>query len=137
MAYCTQADILLFTSSNILKSLTDFENSGSINVVRVTAAIERADSFIDSYITNLPATASTAATTLIKHISIQLSLYFLYLNSVEGISDSRKTEFETIIKALGKIQKSGFTCDANGTSVILYTHNADDKIYTLDTLENF
>jgi phage gp36-like protein len=81
MAYCTQADITsLEMTEDELVQLTDDGNVGSVDPVKVTAAITKADAEINAYCQAQYTVPFSPAPDIVKGWSATLAAFNLYRN---------------------------------------------------------
>jgi len=74
MAYCTQNDIELAISEDVLTQLTDDENAGSVDSDIVAAAIATADSEIDGYCAVKYTVPFTTVPAIVKALSLEIAI---------------------------------------------------------------
>jgi len=106
MAYCTQSDIEKMLPEKQLIRLTDDENTGLINTVRLDEAIDSAAEEIDAYIgsrTKLP--VSGTAPPILGKFNTDIAIFNLYSRFSENIPETREDRYKNAIKTLEKISE--------------------------------
>lgn len=140
MPYSLKANLLTEISKDELIGLTDDENAGIINEVRVTAAIAKADGIIDSYCGQVETVPFTTVPDVIKQHSITIAIYFLY--SRRSVApEIRKENYKDAISHLKDISNGKASLppitedDVSGEPQTSRTE--DDKTFTKDKMGNY
>ena len=93
MAYSALSDLQKKIPAGEIIELTDDDNTGLVDQVKVDAAIEEADEQIDSYVGKVKTVPLSPVPGLIKNISVTLAVWYLHVR--RGISnDVRETQFK-------------------------------------------
>jgi phage gp36-like protein len=100
VSYTTLTDLRNRISDARLAQLTDFENTGSLDVGRVTDALAKASGIVDSYCSrySLP----LQATEQIKDLELTIAIYKLY-EGRQAVPDQIRKSFEDAIAFLKDI----------------------------------
>ena len=101
--YSTQSDIENRIGSNRLIQLTDLDGDGSADSVVVTAAIEKADAQIDSYLRTRYSLPMSAVPTVVRELSVDLAVYALHQTRRETMSDRDHESYEDAIEFLKNV----------------------------------
>jgi phage gp36-like protein len=104
MPYSIKSDIQKEISDQELIGLTDDEGTGVMNDGRITEAIAGADALIDSYCGAIAEVPFTTVPAIIKHYSITIAIYFLFLRRSQ-IPEARKKSYDDAIAHLKDISK--------------------------------
>ena len=142
MAYSTLTDIEKSLPQDIIIQLTDDTNSGLVDSSVVDEAIAWADDVIDNHVRGKYPVPLNPVPDIIKKISVDLSIYFLYNRRFEtDIPDGILTRFKNTMAMLDKIQKGQIllavdTTNKN-TSEIRVNKTSDDREFGADTWEKY
>jgi phage gp36-like protein len=142
MAYCTQADIELAISDDVLTQLTDDDNAGSADAEVVAQAIATADAEIDGYCAAKYAVPFATVPAIVKALSIEISVYYLYKR--RSVPEKIEKAYEKAIARLKDISRGLLTLGvdpppAASTSADSAECNktASDRIFTMDKMRGF
>lgn len=99
MAYCTVNDLLLKMSAKKILEFVDDNKIGNINDPEIIATIEeiiktKADSLIDLYCNEKYSVPFYPVPDIIKHLSIDISLYFIITRRYGAENELQSTEIE-------------------------------------------
>lgn len=137
--YSTQADILERIPEEALIQLTDDDNSGIVDADNVAAAIERADQEIDAYCGSRYSVPFATTPAVIKGLSIDLAIYFLYGRTQEEIPETRKDAQKNAVRLLEKINKGDISLGVDPAPAAPSGSGASfstgDRRFTRDTLK--
>ena len=106
MAYCTQSDIEKMLPEKQLIRLTDDENAGIVNTIRLDEAINSAAGEIDSWIggrTKLPISGTIPP--ILEKFNTDMAIFNLYSRYSENIPETRAERYKNAIKILEKISE--------------------------------
>jgi len=105
--YCSLDDIKKLLPEDILEQLTDDEGLGTINQARVDEAIAGADAEIDGYLGGRYSVPLSAATEIVKKLSVDIAIYNLYSRAVASgtIPELRSERYRNAIKQLEGVSK--------------------------------
>ena len=105
MSYSVEADIIKALPEETIIELTDDEETGDIFSPFVDEAISKADGEIDAYLVNRYTTPLAAPIPdIIRGISVDISIYYLYKRRVEEIPETRETSYKNAIRTLRDIR---------------------------------
>jgi phage gp36-like protein len=142
MAYCTQDDIELAISEDVLTQLTDDENTGSADADIVTAAIARADAEIDGYCAVKYAVPFTTVPEVVAGLSLDMSIYYLYKRRT--VSDDVQKSYDNAIARLKDIARGLLSLGVDPPPAASTTADgaecnktASDRIFTMDKMRGF
>lgn len=143
MGYCSQADLVLEIGTTALTELTDDAGEGEVDADIVTFVIANADAVIDGYLGMVYTLPLTATPTLIRKISLDLSVYDLYSRKTSGeippIRAERRAEAVALLEKIGAGTISFPATQAtelSGDDTLDSTTDIDDRIVTMTILEN-
>ncbi len=144
MAYSTQAEIEKAIPQTNLVQLTDDAGSGTVDTAIVTEAITWADDLIDSHLRAKYTVPLSAAPSIIKTISVDLSVFFLYRRRFETeLPEGIEERYQKATKLLEKIQRGiidlGITVGSGDTTGSDWRVNktANDRQFGQDTWDAF
>ncbi|ACL05239.1 protein of unknown function DUF1320 [Desulfatibacillum aliphaticivorans] len=142
MAYSTISDILVQLDEQTLIQLTDDAGLGAVNQSVVSAAIEDADSEIDSYCGSRYDVPLSTATGMIGKISVDIALHNLWSRRSQGPPDSVEKRYANAVRFLRDVSAGKVTLGANAptepeSSGPRSTTDKADRIFTQDTLRDF
>ena len=142
MAYCTQADIELAISDDVLTQLTDDDNAGSADAEVVAQAIATADAEIDGYCAAKYAVPFATVPAIVKALSIEIAVYYLYKRRT--VPEIIEKAYDKAIARLKDIAKGLLTLGVDPPPAASTTADsaecnktASDRIFTRDTLKGF
>jgi len=144
MSYSTLADIQKKIINDEIIELTDDDDTGSVDQVKIDSAIEEADEKIDSYVGKVKLVPLSPVPGIIKNISVTLAIW--YLHERRGVSnDVREKAFNSALKALQMIAEGKVTLgDDEATAAPETTEGGpasstkeEDRLFTKDTLSGF
>ncbi len=141
MSYCTQTDIEnLLPSANLIQ-LADDDEDGVADAAVITEAIASADGDIDGYCQEKYTVPFTAVPEIIKNISVDLAIHFLYSRR-DIMPEGRTARYKEAIRKLEKIAAGTLSLGADPeiseSQQTLQTSTEDtDRIFDGDTMENF
>lgn len=141
MAYCTLDDIRDQLDEQKLIQLTDDNQTGAVDEVRVAKAITDADATIDSYCQNrylIPLSPVPAKGTA---ISVDLAIYNLYSRRDDTIPDLRKDRQKEALRFLEKVSegkiKLGSLTPSPADTVNSVDISSNDRIFTRTKMGGF
>lgn len=143
MAYCTTADLTAAISTAQVAQLTDDTGGITINATHVTAAIDKADKYINLVLRGTHTVPFTTTPEPIGEISVDLSIRALYerrpdLEVSEGFKDRWKRSEKVLDRiAKGEIKIDDSTSFRNTASVWGTNKTTADKVYTDTELDKF
>ncbi len=141
MAYCTQDDIELAISEDVLTQLTDDENTGSADADIVTAAIATADAEIDGYCAVKYAVPFSTVPAIVKALSVEISIYHLYKRRT--IPEKIEKAYDKAIARLKDISRGLLTLGVDPPPAASTTDGAEanktssDRIFTLGKMTGY
>lgn len=115
MAYCTQSDILEQVDEDRLIQLTDDDDAGMVDSDVVTRAIADADAEIDAYCGTRYDTPFSPAPVMIRKISVDISIYNLFVRR-RGVPEDRQKRYDNAIKFLTNVSKGLISLGADAPS---------------------
>jgi len=138
VAYCVLADIQKILPEDSLIQLTDDENAGAVNALRVSEAIAQADAEIDAYLGGKYTVPMTTVPDIVKKCSVDMAIYHLYSRRAEEIPRTRDDRYKRAIKVLedivsGKIPSIGEATEPAASSEldqIKITRTSGDKVFS-------
>lgn len=142
MPYCTQDNILAMVDEETLVSITDDDDTGSVDADVIAAAIADADAAIDTYLVRqYTVPMASPVPDMVRKLSVDVSLYNLYSRR-NRVPESVEQRFKDAVVTLRDIAagKAGIpgAVDApsdqsdNGVAVTSGT-----RIFTRATMEGF
>lgn len=109
MPYCTEADITnIEITRDELIALTDDDKVGKVNSARVSAAIEKADTEIDSYCSGKYTVPFSPVPAEIKFLSATIAAYWLWRRR-QSVSDSILDKYTKALSRLKAISDGLYT----------------------------
>lgn len=142
MPYSDNNDLLLEFSNEQLALLTGDSSASNIDYDRIDHAREAADTIIESLLDARYNIASLQGKALIKRISIDLTIYFLYKYEYKDIPlpaelIERRENALALLNSLqeGKISLADY--NATQTPAILHRRSSGGEIFNDDVLDNF
>lgn len=141
MPYATQADILLQLDEEVLIGLTDDAGVGSVNAATVTRAISDADAEIDAYCGTRYDVPFSAATPIIRKLSVDIAIYNLFIRR-QTAPDERKERYDNAVRFLKDVSKGAASLGENEPEAAdddgpRASRAASDRIFSQTTLENY
>lgn len=137
MAYCAQGDIEKQIPSSTVTQLTDDEGTGAKVAERVSEAIARADSLIDSYCAGKYTVPFEApAPDVVKTLSVDMAIYHLYARRVETMPEVRAQRYKDAVAFLHDLAAGKATLGeipaptASGADQVKTSRVAGDRIFT-------
>jgi len=103
--YCTLDDIKAKLPEETILQLTDDDNLGEIDQVKIEAAIAEADSEIDGYCSVKYTVPFAVVPAVIKKVSVDLAIYHLYARRVEVMPEVRDRNRSNAVGLLKDISK--------------------------------
>lgn len=143
MAYCTQRDLTLAISTAEVANLTDDVGNITIDALNVTAAIEKADKYINLKCRGTHTVPWTTTPEPIGWISIDLSIRNLYERRPDlEANDSLKGRWNRAEKLLtdiasGKQLIDDSTSFQNTAGIWATNKVSSDKVFTSTVLDKF
>ncbi len=143
MAYCTEANLIASLSTASIAELTDDVGSETINSTYVSAAITKADNYINGYCRSTFTVPWSSTPALIGSISVDLSIRNLYerrpdLEATETLRDRFKRSEKLLEKiAIGKVQIDDSTSFQNTAGVWSSNKTASDITYTSTEMDKY
>lgn len=143
MAYSTITDIDEQLDESVLIGLTDDENTGSVNTGRVDRAIADADAEIDAYCGGRYPVPFTEAAPMVRKLSVDIALYNLFSRrSAAGVPSERKDRHDAAIRFLRDVAQGRASLGSDAPAASdddgpAASRSADDRIFTLTTMEGF
>jgi len=146
MSYCAQIDIEKILPEKQLIRLTDDENAGMVNTVRLDEAIISAAEEIDAYIggrAKLP--ISGVIPPILGKFNADIAVYNLYSRYSESIPETRVDRYKNAIKTLEKISEGKISLglqpppgppDENAYAAAGQS-SARDKIFDSTTMDKY
>lgn len=125
--YCAVDDLITAIGEQTVVELSnDNEEATEIDDEVAGGHILKADNLIDGYLREKYALPLTTVSNIIKDISIDLAVYFLYTRrSDHGVPEEVKDKYKDRIALLKDIQKSNFILDIP----LLGSGSTEDSIY--------
>lgn len=144
MAYSILADIEELLPETTIVQLTDDEDLGTINEVRVTEAIASADAEIDTYCGTKYSVPFSPVPPVIKKCSVDMAIYNLYSRKAEELPQTRTDRYKNAIRLLEAIAKGTISIGeipeptaSEDASSAECNKTSSDRIFTRDKLEGF
>lgn len=144
MAYCTEADLLLVMSNDLLVAMTDTEGEDVVNADVLARAIADADAEINYYLAGLFDIPISPVPDIVRSFAVNITIYKLSITSSGGAKDDQKMRYEQIIQKLqdisaGKIRlsaidQSGSLTPATSSNVRYYSGT---RVFTESTLSGY
>jgi phage gp36-like protein len=141
-AYCTLDDIKKTLPEAAIIQLTDDDDLGYLDEIKVNEAIAAADAEIDTYCAARYTVPFETAPAQIKKLSIDIAIYNLYKRKVETVPEAKKDSYNNAVRMLKDIS-AGKAALMVGTEEVAdlggpeSTTSVDDKIFTKTRLDNF
>lgn len=141
MAYCELTDINDQIDERDLISITDDDDTGSVDSDKVGAAIEKADAMIDSYLAVKYAVPMDPVPAIVKKLSVDIAVYELFSRR-DRVSDSTRKRFDdavTFLKdvAKGKAGISGATSADSSMSSNAPTMTTSPRVFSRIKMKGF
>jgi len=147
MAYCTLADLIMQISESSLIDIT-YEITGEDGEVPAVdedvsdAAIADADAEIDAYLYGRYSVPIDPVPTIIRKISVDLTIYRLSGRRGLPVPDDRKQRYEESIRLLKDIQKGIATIGAptpspSSDSGPVSSSTSDNRVFTMTSMTNY
>ncbi len=105
MSYSTLDDLKKLIPEEILVQLTDDEETGSVNQVRIDEAIAQADAEINAYCSPRYEVPFLPVPDLVRKLSVDIAIYNLYSRRAEEIPATRSERYKNAIRQLEGIAK--------------------------------
>jgi phage gp36-like protein len=144
MAYCTSGDLVDALSSVSIAQLTDDVGGITINATYVSAAISKADAYINFYLRGKSILPLTTVPEPIGQISIDLSIRYLYerRSNLEAAGEGWETRWKRADKMLQDISNGKLLIDDSDSYVnkqeVYETSTATtDQVYNSAKLDEF
>lgn len=144
MSYSSLLDIQQRVSSDTLIQLTDDTGSGEIDSPKVTTAISWADEIIDGYIRGRYTLPLAQTPGLIKNLSIELAVYWLYSRRMTTeIPESITNIYKDSLKILSDIQKGSVSIGVNevqtpkASADYVSSTSLNQQVFSKEVLDNF
>jgi phage gp36-like protein len=143
MAYCTQTDIEVLVSEEVLLQLTDDADEGSVDETKVADAIEQADALIDGYLRGRYSVPLTTVPTLVMGLSRDIAIYELFSKKGErGVPEEYRLRKDKAEQKLVQIQKGVIGLpvtapDAKEATPIVVSKTAADRVFTKTLLDGY
>ncbi|MDO8282693.1 MAG: DUF1320 domain-containing protein [Thermodesulfovibrionia bacterium] len=103
MAYCNEDDIKKRIPEQVIIELTDDNSADEIDPVKVLDAIASAEGEINGYLRSRYTLPLLSIPDLIRKLSVDIAIYYLYARKVEEIPDTRRTMYKDAINTLQSI----------------------------------
>lgn len=138
--YCSIDDLKKAIPEANLISLTDDEDSGSINSARAEAAITDASELIDGFLRGRYTLPLSPVPTIIQRLCVDIAIFYLYQRLFErDMPESMNERYKNSIKLLDKIASGEIsfaqTNDEDAAPAqIRVNKTADDRIFPMDKL---
>jgi len=140
MPYSILTDYQKVLSTEELIQLTDINQAEVVNTTVLTEAISYADSLIDSHLAELYDLPLTTTPLLIKQLSVQVTICYLYGFRVDEMPAAKKFMCDTAAETLKKIQSGQVVLNEIKSSAKDLTFSLlDDTDFTItmSSLENY
>nr|BDD46394.1 hypothetical protein 12 [bacterium] len=143
--YCALSDIVSVVPESEIARLTDDTSGRTLNENVVNEAISKGDELINGYLRSRYDVPLTSAPLLVRNISVDLAVYFLYQRRYRAnMPESVENQYKTSVKTLGEIQK-GFVnlgiepqSDEGGQVGIYRTNKtSSSKLFNKEFLDKF
>lgn len=144
MAYCVQSDLERKISLAELVQFTDDSHAGTVDVTAISAAIDEADTLINSYVGKVKMTPLSPVPGLIKHLSVTLAIWNLFTRR-SVVDPVRQKAYDDAVKTLQAIAQGTVTLGVEEATVLPETTEGGpasstsvaDRVFTNDTLSGF
>ncbi len=142
MAYATLTDIEKSLPQDIIIQLTDDNNMGVVDQAVVDEAIAWADDVIDNHVRGKYPVPLNPVPDMIKKISVDLSIYFLYNRRFEtDIPEGILIRYKNTMALLDKIQKGQILLNVDttnkDTSEIRVNKSSEDRDFGAEVWERY
>lgn len=142
--YCTVSDIQATIPEVTLIQLTDDTGSDTVDTTKIDNAISYAREVIDGYLRGNYSLPFSAVPELLKHISIDLTVYKLYSRrQLTELPESITASYKNSVKKLEQIQKGIISLGINQITVekekvrIKSTKTSSDRYFNSDFFKGF
>ena len=109
MAYSTLTDIEETIPTAVVIQLTDDANSGAVDAAKVTDCIAKGDGIIDSYCAVKYSVPFTTVPSVIKTLSCDIAIKYLYARRVEEMPNTRQDAYDAAISFLKDVSRGTAT----------------------------
>lgn len=142
MAYTSREEIETAVGETLLASLT-MTRDGSIDYDLVDEKITDAEAVVDGYLRSRFTVPITPVPTLIRKITKDIVVYYLYHKNYEEIPDGRKDQYANAISILKGIQggtihlESTPSIEAPLPTMVQANKSVDDRFFSKETLSTW
>jgi len=140
MAYILKADIIEQFPEEDLIALTDDEGGGMQVDIRVTAAITKAESEIDAYLSIKYTVPLSPVPEVVKGFAVDITIYHLYARRANP-PEVRKDRYNAAIAFLGKVAKGIVSLGDDAPAPDSSTHGVNitskDRVFNRDDMKGF
>jgi phage gp36-like protein len=112
MGYATAADLDGRITQSELLRLTDETDSGQIDTATIAAALESADTEIDSYLAARYTLPLADPQPLLASLAIDIAIWNLYSLDDSGVPENRKDRYQAAVATLGRLSSGKQTLGA-------------------------
>ncbi|MBI5328857.1 MAG: DUF1320 domain-containing protein [Deltaproteobacteria bacterium] len=137
--YITKTDIIEQLAEESLMQLTDDEGIGSVNDVRVDAAIEDSEGEVDGYLSVRYACPISPTPKIIKKCAVDIAIYNLYARR-DTANEEREKRYKNAVRFLENASKGVVTLGADAPiredSARVSIESAD-RLWTRKDLDNY
>lgn len=112
MSYATAADLEARITQSELIRLTDEADTGAVDAAKVTAALEAADTEIDSYLAARYTLPLTDPQPLLTSLAVDIAIWNLYAVDETGAPETRKDRYQAAVATLGRLSSGKQTLGA-------------------------
>ncbi len=144
MPYCGQSDLEKKISPAELIQLTDDAHAGTIDATVIAAAIDEADTLINSYVGKVKMTPLSPVPGLIKNLSVTLAIWSLFVrhSTVDAV---RQKANDDAVKTLQAIAQGTVTLGVEEAAALPETTEGGpvsstsvaDRVFTRDSMGGF
>ena len=135
MAYCSTVDVKNFIPASVVQQLSDDNDTDAIDAEKVTFCTSQADDLIDGYLRGRYPVPLVTVPTMIRDLSVRLTVYFLFKRSLYHVlPDPIKEDYSYIIKTLIGMQQGKINAfpAANEPTFFGTNKQASDKVFTMN-----
>lgn len=139
MGYATVEDLVKRITESELIRLTDEEDTGAVVEATIEAALESADTEIDSYLASRYTLPLADPQPLLTSIAVDIAIWNLYSLDDSGVPEIRKDRYQAAVKMLERIASGKQTLGAQeiaaaGSSAAVFS--GPDRLFTRDNMKD-
>lgn len=139
MSYATAADLNRRITQSELIRLTDETDSGQVNQATIDAALEAADTEIDSYLAARYSLPLADPQPLLVGLAVDIAIWNLYAMDDSGVPENRKDRYQAAVKALERLSTGKQTLGemeevASGGDAAVFS--GPDRLFSRTTMKD-